>query len=255
MSMQFKGRYLQDNESATDRRAAAKKNAVVEIMKRMRPTNVMVDVSLLVQPDKLNHVLKVADDSHGDIRLCVSGAAADNLTSREPSADLLAFFDARRVGLPSVSAAIKGAGQKLQRFTPTDKDLSGLDKDFGSAIAEAVQNRTVSDVLVAEWLFLNNYSVVAASADNAFRKFVDAGAAAIEFGKSTVDRMTRKTLKLKARKALEPVDRLRAAAKWIAVGGPIVSKLLPTPAAIGVGLVSAYFFLFDPDPESPVTFK
>ncbi len=119
--------------------------------------------------------------------------------------------------------------------------MEGLQKE---TIEEPVQN-----VLMEEWEFLTSESWIASRLKRSFSAFLRAGTAAIELGGRGFDSLAAKTLKLpqfEIPKALKPRQRLRAASKWIAVGGSSAAALVHPLPAVLLSATTGLFLLFDP---------
>jgi hypothetical protein len=113
-----------------------------------------------------------------------------------------------------------------------------------------VRDEVIRSILEEEWAFLQGQSWLASRIRRPFRKFIDGGAAAVEFGREAFDLLARRTLKIPAVEdvppALTPEKRLRAVAKWAAVGVPgVASSIFPVLTPIAPA-VAGYFLLFDP---------
>lgn len=112
----------------------------------------------------------------------------------------------------------------------------------------------VAKILVEEWAFLTAQSWIVSRIKRPFSAFVKAGAFAIEGSRDSFDKLVARTLKKPASDlpiGLAYGDRLRAIAKWVAVGGPSAASflfhpILFPPMVALTGIVSGYFLLFDP---------
>ncbi|MEM2919028.1 MAG: hypothetical protein QXY62_05985 [Candidatus Altiarchaeota archaeon] len=105
----------------------------------------------------------------------------------------------------------------------------------------------ILNILLEEWIFLNEKSILISRLRKTFRIFNDAGAVCIQFGKKTVDMAIRRTLKKKENELIDKIDKLRAIAKWIAVGGLSLEPLFETiHQVVGSGILG-FFLLFAPE--------
>lgn len=126
------------------------------------------------------------------------------------------------------------------------EDLFYLEEMFGKYTLE---------ILIEEWIFLQEQSWVVSRIKKPFTRFVDAGSLCLQFGGRAVDTMINRTLKRRSDELLNRVDRLRAFGKWIAVGGPSIIGILNNPVtAVIAPLIAGFFLLLDPSdqPERPI---
>ena len=122
------------------------------------------------------------------------------------------------------------------------ESLSEQPRFWGEYFDEAVLS-----VLFEEWIFLHEYSWVVSRVKKPFNKFIDAGTVCLQFGKKTVETLTRKTLNKNDNDLINKIDMLKAFGKWIAVGWLSASlNLNPVISTFG-NAVAGYFLLFDPE--------
>ncbi len=106
-------------------------------------------------------------------------------------------------------------------------------------------NEWITQILFEEWEFLTTNSWLIAKLRTAFDKIIEAGGTAIYISKQAFELAVRKTLK-KAEGELSPNDKLKATAKWVAVGGSVLADfVLPVTGAI-LNVASGIFLLCDP---------
>ena len=110
-------------------------------------------------------------------------------------------------------------------------------------------DRYTINILFEEWVFLQTHSVVAARIKKTFNTFIDAGAACLQFSDRIFNKVIARTLKKKDNEAINVQEKLRALAKWFAVGSTSVASLYSDSSIVklGISLASGYFILFDPD--------
>lgn len=110
-------------------------------------------------------------------------------------------------------------------------------------------DRYTINILFEEWVFLQTHSVVAARIKKTFNTFIDAGAACLQFSDRIFNKVIARTLKKKNNEAINVQEKLRALAKWFAVGSTSVASLYSDSSIVklGISLASGYFILFDPD--------
>jgi len=105
------------------------------------------------------------------------------------------------------------------------------------------------DVLFEEFVFLQEESYVVSRIGKSFNRFINAGAVCVQFSSRTFDKLVRMTLRdTKQAEVIGNVDRLRAFAKLIAMGGVPATILIPyTIVGILVAAGLVYFVRFDPE--------
>ncbi len=115
--------------------------------------------------------------------------------------------------------------------------------DYNKYIFEQLVN-----ILFDEWVFLQTQSVVISRLKKIFNKFIDSGAVCLQFGKRVSDEVIRKTLKLDNSDSITALKRLRATAKWIAIGGDVFLPPIKQYSLLTnlLKLGSGFFILLDP---------
>lgn len=159
------------------------------------------------------------------------------------------FADSREpLSAKDIMESLQSAGVDFPgSYDPSSFRLQGT--KFDTQLSEFVGDEIVRQILIEEWEFLTSHSWIAAKTKRAFDAFLKGGAAAVEWGTNKFDYLAVRTLKIKRQEipdGLKPKQRLRAAAKWIAVGGSSASALLVPPAAAVGAAVAGYFMIFDP---------
>jgi hypothetical protein len=118
------------------------------------------------------------------------------------------------------------------------EDLSYLEEPLGEYIAE---------ILIEEWIFLQEKSWVVSRIKKPFNRFVNAGSVCLQFSGRAADIIINRTLRRERNELVGKVDRLRAFGKWVAVGGPSVLGILNNPViAVAAPFIAGFFLLFDP---------
>ena len=140
----------------------------------------------------------------------------------------------------------------LSGFEATQQDMtrhSQVSKNLREDLyyLEEPFNTYVIDILMEEWIFLQEHSWVVSRIKKPFNRFVDAGAVCLQFGSRAVNTIMTKTLKKNDNEILSKVDRLRAFGKWVAVGGAAVIGVLNNPMiSIPIATIAGFSLLFDP---------
>ncbi len=142
----------------------------------------------------------------------------------------------------NILSGFEARSQDIERHSEVYKnlreDMSYLEEPFGEYVLE---------ILIEEWIFLQEQSWIVSRIKKPFNRFVEAGSVCLQFGSRAANRMINRTLRRNADELVSKVDRLRAFGKWIAVGGPSVVGILYNPViAVVAPFMAGFFLLFDP---------
>jgi hypothetical protein len=209
--------------------------------------NVLIEPSLLVDERTLN---KVTDYLHqyrfGErYKFFIPSKFVYLLSDAERNVKNILFFanSARMVDLKELKALLEKEVIAKFEIQPRDREKHSI---FYENLLAETQNEVITEILFEEWIFLQEKSWIISRLKKPFVCFVKAGSASLELGKRALDRAVRKTLKKPAESIITNAERLRALAKWIAVGGsPVLTIFNPIVGAIG-GVATGYFLLIDP---------
>jgi len=218
--------------------------------------NILIDPSLLVSEIKLNKLLKLVSGDMAVERYYVPASFLKVLYEFElkPNFEVISYFKDREKFidlhyLPELRYRLErfeGEG-KLKKFELKNGQMEEEKYiNFFESLKNNTKNDKIARILLEEWVFLQEKSLVISRIKKPFKEFVKAGAICIcfEFARRTFDYAASRTVK-KDRDLLTSVDRLRAVAKWVAVGSSGI--LLPDgfpKNLINVGV--GFFLLFDP---------
>lgn len=134
-----------------------------------------------------------------------------------------------------------------EHYSPGSFRLEGT--EFDVQLSEVAGDAIVRQILIEEWEFLTSSSWIAAKTRKTYEAFLKAGAVAVEWGTNKFDYLAARTLKIEPDQipnGLKPNQRLRATAKWIAVGGSSATAFFIPPAAVATSAALGYFMIFDP---------
>jgi hypothetical protein len=113
--------------------------------------------------------------------------------------------------------------------------------------SSGVYSDLLPQVILEEWVFLQEESWISARIRAAFDKMIEAGGTCVELGQNAFDKVVRKTLKRDNDEELDRYDRMRAIGKWLAAGGvPALSLANPLAGALA-GVGAGLFLLVDPE--------
>jgi hypothetical protein len=212
----------------------------------------MLEASMLLHRDSANYLRGMA--ASGPMAIAVSNTLLD-IANSEPDWLL------RRLA-PFLGVSREEADLTFLRYLREDRRLSlevyrgrtnsehlsyseGA-RAFKDVLAENVGDKLVAEILFEEWLFLTSNSWLFSRTRRAFDEMAQAGGTAVHVSRQLFEQVIRKTLKIAGDKDLTPCDRLRAGAKWIAVGGPPVVALLNPLAGALAASVTGCILLMDP---------
>ncbi|WP_456468016.1 hypothetical protein [Archaeoglobus sp.] len=207
----------------------------------------MIDPSLLVSESKFEEILEWVKQPSLDMaaeKYYVPASFVEVLYEVEPNFEVISYFKdgAKVIDLRYLRERLEKE-KKLEQFKLMRDHLEKYSTFFEFLLINT-KNDKIARILLEEWVFLQEKSLAISRIKKPFKEFVKAGAVCIEFGKRTLDYAVSRTVK-KESDLLTTVDRLRAVAKWIAVGGPQILPLVD-PLTKLVGLSTSFFLLFDP---------
>ncbi len=216
------------------------------------PNGVMLEASMLLHRDSANYLLALARTS-GSLDAGVSGALLDIASSKPESlARLARFLEIPSDALLDVASLEEFAQEispKVQAYQMNQAAKAHSIREpelFRVTLEHFTKDGLIAQILYEEWHFMASQSWIFSKTRRAFDSMVEAGGTAIQMSHRAFDLLVRRTLKEKPNEPLTSCNRLRAAAKWIAVGGPaILSTIEPISAAIA-SASSGFFLLVDP---------
>jgi hypothetical protein len=206
-------------------------------------TQIMLDPSLLLDRPTFERTYAALAriQTDGALQLFVSSSLDALYTAGEGFPAAAGFFAAEADLVEPAEIQDRLAGQGIAVF----ERPPGAEREYESfyrALGEAVNQQVLQDILFDEWFFLTHESWLLSRIKAPFQAMVKAG----EMGIELLNPIVRQTLKEDSSYVLSTVDRLRALAKWIAVGGPTVAALLnPIAGALASGVAEG-FLLIDP---------
>jgi hypothetical protein len=215
------------------------------------PDHVMLESSMLLHRDSANYLLALAR-SRVSLEAAVSGTLL-RVATEDPGAlgHLSRFLELPAGSImdpTSLGRLAREIRPILQPYQPQEgRDvLSDEFKLVHDGLAEFSQDGLIAQILFEEWHFMVSQSWIFAKSRRAFDAMVEAGGTAVQMSRKAFDRLIRRTLKRKPDAPLTSADIVRAAAKWIAVGGGAALGIAgPIAGAIG-STASGLFFLVDP---------
>lgn len=214
---------------------------------------IMLDASMILHRDSLNQLLGLAKADALD-SVIVSGAFIRMLESfvderpynirRSSLYNLSEFFQIpinliSRTSIREFLSILQNSGISIY------ERKGSFDNEIFKNLYEQTNDELLAEILFEEWEFLTTNSWITAKTRAAFDAIVEAGSVAICLSQKAFEVAVRKTIK-KPTGNLSPNDKVKAAAKWIAVGGSVVADFVsPIPGVI-LNLSSGLFLLCDP---------
>jgi hypothetical protein len=205
-----------------------------------RNPKLILDPSIFLNRNSLREAVGLIESSE----VCVSAAFRHAFEGGSPSPVLWAFYGEEPYSEPGEVRELLDGVWPFQA-----NDASELDDSFRSALLACAGNQVIGSILCDEWAFLTTHSWIGSRTRRTFEKFHEAGAVIIDWSKREFDDAARKTLesfKIEVPRDLSTSHRCRAAAKWLAVGGPTVMGLIALEHRDKVELAGKVFMLFDP---------
>ena len=210
----------------------------------------MIDASSFLNADSLRALSQVIEY---DQDLYIPSSLIRAVEDRDAAPALWSFFGTGRES-PSFEDVVRIIGARRFQLFPAEGVLAephieGPNQEIRAALLAQANHPLVASIMFEEWLFLTTSSWLGARSKKIFSQFKNAGAVAVDFGKRSVDFLVRRTLRhhqLDVPPPLTQSHRIRAAVKWVAVGGSQVLHLLdPLIGAVG-STAAGYFILLDP---------
>lgn len=203
------------------------------------PDRFILDPSMLLHGPTLSLLGEFARDGGGMVLPATFLSLVDEprdpqvLRAFSPDVDAVSPYDAL-----TFLAANRGA------FEPFSADPDG--SNYYRALVEQVDSTLVAQILLEEWQFIQTESLLFARLRWPIDKLVAAGATGLALSKHQAERLIRRTLKLSNEASISTNETLRAAAKWVALGGAAPALMFGPGAAALVGVVGRVFLFYDP---------
>jgi hypothetical protein len=212
--------------------------------------SLMLDASLLLAQGSARAVRRAFDDA--DLPAVFVPHTLWVLLSEgqslEPLAELYApFGNPSNASRPEDLAFVVERNEFKPFAAPSEQGDAG--ERFGVMLDMTRGNEILAAVLTEELFFLHSHSWIASRTKRTFTTFKRAGDSVFEFGRESLDKVVGRTLKLPGVEvpgAIAASQRLRAATKWVAVGGPPVAALINPMLGMVAGAAGGFFLLFDP---------
>jgi hypothetical protein len=216
------------------------------------PDRVMLEASMLLNRDSTNYVRGAS--ATGSMNIVVSSRLLQ-IAASEPQFledSLSPFLGIRRrdVDLSFVRQLANSGWRGVESYRiPQDVLKSSFDGElrlFREILTEYVGDDLIAEILFEEWVFLTSNSWLFSKTHKAFEAMAEAGGTVVHVSQRVFQQVIRRTLKLNEAEPLTPCDSVRAAAKWVAVGGPPVVALLNPLAGAIAASVTGCILLMDP---------
>ena len=212
--------------------------------------HVLLDPSLLLDRKSFEWTLKLLRlrATWNGIVFFVPARLLEVMDDTRSAVQLSRFFAVRSEPTPvgELARGVEERGLSLFRGESFPPFLS--DEPPSISLRVPVRSRVLAEVLLDEWAFLQSRSWIVSRTKKTFTKFVKAGSVALEVGQRCLDAAVRKTLKTSnSNELITTAQRLRALAKWLAVGGASATAVMQAPVAAILGAAAGYFLLFDPE--------
>lgn len=231
----------------------------------MQESNIMLDPSLMLAKNTFKNTFDLAskfNEVYKEFRFYYPPSLPILISRKWATPDSLGirFFlhNAKTVELEVLNTFIKEYSDIIHRFEPTSEQIQKYAPVY-KVLSEELEyrgelpdreDRDLCDILFEELIFLYEYSWIVSRIKKPFNRFMDTGAACIQYARRAVDALARRTLKKEQDELISNIDRLRSFGKWVAVGGASASALIsPVVAGVAVSATLGYFLLFDPEAE------
>jgi hypothetical protein len=203
-------------------------------------TPLMLDPSLFLSFRTLR-LIRAAFDA-GELKDAVVPGSFVSAVQKESFRETgLAYFGASRKEISDLRN-IRSIMETLELFPSYELPTEDAARsELRNQLARVTPSPEIFEILNEEWLFLNSQSWFASRTRKPLSTFIRAGAVAVEGGRKLFDEVTMRMLKISPESVplgLTRGQRLRAAAKWLAVGGISSTTFLHPLSGALVGLTS-----------------
>lgn len=209
--------------------------------------NVLIEPSLLIDEQSLHQVIKeIPTLDTKRYQFFVPSKFSDIIQEVEPNIQNILFFrnGAKLVDLGYLKDILEK--ENLIRKFEITQDQKEKFGSFYESLLSNTENDILAEILFEEWIFLQERSWIISRIKKPFNYFIKSGTIGIELGRKTLDLAVKRTLKKDDTNIVTNADKLRAFAKWIAVGGQSVLPLVNPIAAVLGSAATGYFLLVDP---------
>jgi hypothetical protein len=206
-------------------------------------THVMLDPSLLLERSVLETTLSEIPSlrDQAGVEFFLAESVMSTYFGPDASRALRDFFKAGTdfVDPEEVASRLTEVGVTVWKSPTWVRDEFAT---FYNALGEEVNSVMIQDILFEEWFFLTHESWLVSRIKTPFHALARAG----ELGIELLNPIVRKMLHEDSSYVVRTADRMRALAKWMAIGGPPVATMLnPIVGAVASG-VAGGFLLVDP---------
>jgi len=134
------------------------------------------------------------------------------------------------------------AGERIPRHI----NQNSYEHEIYQNLIENTGNEWITQIFFEEWEFLTTNSWLFSKTRKAIDDIVEAGANAYQTSKLKFEQMTRKLLNKEPGETLSPNDKVKAGAKWVAMGGGPVLALFEPISGTALTTTGSIFILSDP---------
>lgn len=249
--LESNAKFIIKNSSKLIRRIFYKRNFSDELDTENISRNIMFDPSLLFSIESLEEIKNFIDDNYYDYKFYIPNSFLKILTSIVHDNQWLQIPDQFGIDDPNdpeilLNFISSNLENRLNFFSIPEIHTDSSYINFQKRLSEIIENDFLINILIEEWLFLNKYSWIVSKTKKTFKAFNQAGAVSIEFSKKAIDTIIRKTLKKKETELVNTHDKLRALAKWSAVGGASATSFFNPVLATAITSTTGIFLLLDP---------
>lgn len=209
---------------------------------------VMLEASMLLHRDSANYLLAIV--GVGPLDVVVSERVLEIVGFE---AESTVFRLASRLGISPQDVdlrIVRQLARELRHTVPTYRSDTYSDDDISwrsyRHLFDWTHDELVTHIILEEFQFLVSESWIFSKTRQAFDAMVEAGGNAIQMSRRGFDRAVRRTLKKGSDEPLSSGSRVKAAAKWIAVGGPAIIGVVEPISGAVASAAAGYFLLVDP---------
>jgi hypothetical protein len=177
----------------------------------------IIEASMILHRDSLNQLRALAN-----ARALENIVVSDAFVRMADDVDMLIRILGKHLEIPAPLIdpdGIRDFLPILRDSVPRYRRRESHEHIVYQGLIERTGNEWITQIFFEEWEFLTSQSWLFAKIRKALDDMVEAGQGAVQMSQRKFEEMTRRLLNKPATEPLTPNDKVKAAAKWIAVGG------------------------------------
>lgn len=208
------------------------------------PNTAMLESSMFLHRDSANYLLALAKNGLLE-NMYVSARLMDMENAKAKYVRLFGKY----LEIPTRQIDLNTFQQLIYEIKHNDsiyKYTHKIDNINHVNFHKYIKDEFIAQIIYEEWEFLTTNSWLFSKTRKIFDEMVNLGGTAVHISQEQFDKFIRLSLKKSDDQPITPNDRVRAAAKWVAIGGPAILGVINPVAGALSSTVSGIFLLCDP---------